>query len=404
MKKMVLFLLSSLLLSNAKEVNYYPAASYSSDKVRELFKEVEFSDPSVSVHEIKEYCVKGRMIVEFGDVAQLEQSLDDGIALSASKIYFSYVPGKKSLNISGEIQESKAYEVKGAKGFHVTGKINVGGSSVFFPSGSKFSGLNGRYRKLSTDPGVSCRKSVIKFFYDNNRHDIIKSRTQDARNLSEYVNDRLTNKSDLDHRDEFDQTYPELFVFSEAPLTYLMSQVIKSIGEIIVMARSIDDMKALKKDIKFSHHVRLLSPDYEFGVYSPQPLTLEPKVRISTPQSLLVMGKFHNNLTFLKFKSGQNFVGTFSARTSNFSVTANGRAYFSSIFQGIEFECYERMSAELYRNFLDHLVGINFIEEEWASCCFVLKQSGKPVDSLKNLFAVRSLLSQSLSDSSSSDD
>ncbi len=385
MRKILLNLLFVAVHATEDQV-YYPAASYSSDRVRALFQGVEFSDPDVSIIEVQEYRKRGVMVLEFGEVTQLEDSLDRKIQISASKLYFSHVPGRKDISYGDDVVTMIAYKVVGNDGLKARGRVgDLGQSMIYFPKKIDFSRVFGQFGGLSTDGEVLSRKRIVRFFYDVKREDVIVRRTEDAEALALQNKQMIEGMENQDHQADFNEAYPGYFVHSDSPITYLMSQVIGSIDEQIIVAPSVEELKEFKRRLKFDSHLKLLLPDHQCGVYSGKPLTLKACVSIKSDSDLLVLGGFYNRYSILKLRSKLNLFVVGSSHTGGTSFRSGKSQYIYGLFDGIEFRCYDLMSLRLFSEFVAYLEYVDFITEGWKNYCIAAKTRGDKVDSLKML-------------------
>ncbi len=376
MIKFIGALFAGALFLQAQEQTYYPASSYSNDRVREMFQGVEFTDPNVSIVEIKEYRNKGTMVLEFGDVMQLEDSLDQQITIRAKRLYFSYVPGRKSISYGDESVLLSAFKIVCAEGVVARGILrDADRQTLYFPKGASFGRVLGNFGRAIAN-AASPVKELVKFFYDRNRDVVFSRRTEDAADLYASALDRIEGKSNRDHQVNFDKTYLDLLVYSDANINYLVHQVISSSSDIIVIAPSLFQLKTYIKETKIHEPIRLLMPNHQVGVYSAKALTLATEVSIKSKSDLLVLGDFYDNYSLLRLRSGANLYGAFDAVAAGLSFSAQTNLTLAEISKGSELLFYEQLSPALYAQFVRYLVRLKFVDPKDELALVNAKNSG----------------------------
>ncbi|MBX3487169.1 MAG: hypothetical protein KF798_04620 [Candidatus Paracaedibacteraceae bacterium] len=364
MVKFILGMLSSILFLQAQDATYYPAASYSNDRVREIFQGVEFTDPNVSIVEIKQYRNRGTMILEFGDVAQLEDLLDQQVAVSAHRLYFSYVPGRKSISYGDDSVLQAAFKVIGVEGVKARGILKgVDRRTIYVPIQSEFGKILGNFGEITSHVGLPV-KAVVKFFYDSNRDVVFSRRTADASDLYASALDDIKGRNNRDHKIEFDNTHLNLWAHSDSDITYRVHQVVSSQSDIIAIASSLLQLKTYLKETKLHNPIRLLMPDHQIGVYSGRALTLSTEVLIKSSSDLLILGSFYDRNSFLRIKSGTNLYGSFDAVAAGLFFAARTNLTLAEVSQGSELIFYNQLSPALYAHFINYLEQLNFIAPE----------------------------------------
>lgn len=377
----------AILISNSKASSNYPAERFDSPALAQHFSNVRFSDPHVKVRLIKTYDSKDTFRIIFGKPEQLQSLIDNPVYIVAKKIYYVYEPDREEMAFSNNAQKGEAVLVDGPKKLQSFGSLNLPeGLGIIFPLQHGTDNLslhisNSFNANFDFQRQAKDLRAISDLTFNlPAKQARIEQLTGDAESLMAMI--RKRDEKHPQGEEEFFQTFPNLVIINEgtSTATFRMTQILHSQKRMIALAPTQDDMKAAKKTIKLSRHLRLLHPQAEkFGIHTPSPLYPIEFHRIDTDGDLLLTGEYYQNNGTIKMRIGGNlwFLGLTLHAGHDGKISSGKGMFVAPLSAEIIMHYIEKISLDLLGGILSYMIDTSRIPPQLANHLMLLKKSTK---------------------------